>query len=153
MEEVFVDEENEEEDRIIQQQQQQQQHSKSYNHQKLDDVKKEEMIRKLCYLCERAKCTYFCRDVCKRAFHKECRKKVEAGDINVDGPTEKIDIEENNMEDEAVKAQMNHNYRCLDCQNQEVVCYLCKHKGKYYGAEYHKKKDTKASVLRLVKKP
>jgi hypothetical protein len=48
------------------------------------------------------------------------------------------------------------NYVCTDCQNHLLVCYICKVKGKYFGAEYHKKKNnsdkTGAGVLRLVKK-
>jgi hypothetical protein len=54
---------------------------------------------------------------------------------------------------------VNCNYTCLDCKDHSVVCYICKVKGKYYGAEYHKKKTSSnntslnnGSVLRLVKK-
>lgn len=82
---------------------------------------------------------------------------MEGGEVNTDGPTEKIEIEELNLDDETLKAQINNNYRCVDCHNQEVVCFICKQKGKYFGAEYHKKKDkgnsaSGNSVLRLIKK-
>lgn len=135
---------------------------------KLDDQKKDELLRKLCYLCERAKCTVYCKDFCKRAFHAECKNRVEAGDMNIDG-IEKSDVEELTMSDEKLREAIDCNYTCLDCRDHSVICYICKVKGKYYGAEYHKKKANgnsggsgssanannagSNSVLRLVKKP
>lgn len=124
---------------------------------RLDDQKKDELLRKLCYLCERAKCTYFCKDFCKRAFHAECKDRVEAGEINSDS-MDKFEVAELNIADDKLREQLNCNYVCADCREHNVICYICKVKGKYYGAEYHKKKansnsnSTAQSVLRLVKK-
>lgn len=44
---------------------------------KVTDQKKEELLKKLCFLCEQPKCTFHCKGFCKRAFHSECRRKVE----------------------------------------------------------------------------
>lgn len=41
-----------------------------------NEQKKDEMLKKLCFLCENPKCTYHCKGFCKRVFHTECRKKV-----------------------------------------------------------------------------
>lgn len=52
----------------------------------LDEEKKEEYIKKLCYLCEKPRCSLFCQGYCKRSFHKECKERVDNGEINYDGP-------------------------------------------------------------------
>ncbi len=44
------------------------------------------------------------------------------------------------------------NYTCKDCAINLVSCFVCKKKGKYYGAQYQKNKKQKLNV-RLVKKP
>lgn len=44
---------------------------------KVSDQKKDELLKRLCFLCEQPKCTFHCKGFCKRAFHGECRKIVE----------------------------------------------------------------------------
>ena len=36
---------------------------------KLNDVKKDDLLKKICFLCERPKCLFHCSGFCKRAFH------------------------------------------------------------------------------------
>jgi hypothetical protein len=72
------------------------------------------------------------------------------------------------MSEDTLKDLINVDYACPDCSDHNVMCFICKVKGKYHGAEYHKKKGGSNgnsnsnsngtnsggnSVLRLVKKP
>ena len=53
------------------------------------------MLKRLCAFCEKPKCTYYCMSFCKRAFHEECRKKVEEeGFQTFDSYNGKLDISE-----------------------------------------------------------
>lgn len=37
---------------------------------RLDEVKRDELLRRLCSYCEKPKCTYHCSAHCKRAYHQ-----------------------------------------------------------------------------------
>lgn len=72
--------------------------------QKINDQKKEELLKKLCFLCENPKCSYFCKGYCKRSFHDCCRIKVEEEGINnIDEIVGKIDANELCLDEENLK--------------------------------------------------
>jgi chromodomain-helicase-DNA-binding protein 7 len=62
---IFADEDEEEED-----------DEGSEEKVRLDEAKKDELLKRLCAFCEKPKCTHYCMSFCKRSFHEECRKKV-----------------------------------------------------------------------------
>lgn len=37
----------------------------------------DDMLKKLCYYCERVNCTYICNGPCRRGFHENCKNKFE----------------------------------------------------------------------------
>lgn len=112
--------------------------------QKLTDQKKEELLKKLCFLCEQPKCSYHCKSFCKRAFHNECKKKVEEEGINnFDEVSGKLQPSELCLDEENLKEITETDYLCHDCKNNEVACFICKKKGNYYGVEYQKTKKNK----------
>lgn len=46
---------------------------------------------------------------------------------------------------------------CADCSDNSVLCFICKKKGKYFGAEYIKKKnpmkaEKNSSIIKLMRK-
>ena len=45
------------------------------------------------------------------------------------------------MDDEKIKKIIDLNFNCIDCQNNEAICHICKKKGKYYGPEGKLKKE------------
>ena len=48
---------------------------------------KEELIKTLCYVCERSNCSVFCMGHCRRAFHDACKDLLETSElINIEGP-------------------------------------------------------------------
>jgi hypothetical protein len=56
---IYADEDEEDEDDDL-----------SEDRIRLDDSKKEEMLKKLCSFCDKPKCTVFCKNFCKRSFHE-----------------------------------------------------------------------------------
>lgn len=48
----------------------------------------DDMLRKLCYYCERINCTYICAGPCRRGFHENCKLEVEkiGNYISMNGP-------------------------------------------------------------------
>ena len=112
---------------------------------KVDDSKKDELLKRLCTFCEKPKCTYYCMSFCKRSFHSECRKLFEEeGILSYDNYTGKLDINELSMDNESLKIIINTNWTCSDCSSNTVACLICKNKGSYFGAEYKKNKKGKS---------
>ncbi|CAD8164733.1 unnamed protein product [Paramecium pentaurelia] len=103
---------------------------------RLASKSKEELIKKLCYVCERSNCSVFCMGHCRRAFHEACKQLLETTDyINIEGPDQDFlnnnVFPELNWSDEQLKEKINIRYSCPDCRNNLVVCLLCKQKGTY----------------------
>ena len=48
---------------------------------------KDELLKKLCYVCERPSCSNFCMGFCRRAFHESCKQFLDNNRewTNVDG--------------------------------------------------------------------
>jgi chromodomain-helicase-DNA-binding protein 7 len=67
----------------------------------------DEMLKKLCYYCERPNCSNFCNGFCRRSFHLKCIAKVEDGWVNIDGPEEDLKPEELLKDPMEVKKTMN----------------------------------------------
>ncbi|CAD8088106.1 unnamed protein product [Paramecium sonneborni] len=103
---------------------------------RLASKSKEELIKKLCYVCERSNCSVFCMGHCRRAFHESCKELLETSEfINIEGPDQDFlnnhTFPELNWSDEQLKENINIRYSCPDCRNNLVVCLLCKMKGTY----------------------
>ncbi|KAL4510059.1 hypothetical protein ABPG72_010252 [Tetrahymena utriculariae] len=96
--------------------------------------KKEDLFKKLCYYCDRPKCTVFCQGHCKRSFHSECKERVEAGWINENGMTSETRIvpTEDHYDEERLKKILNINYTCKDCETNTAICFICKKKGSFF---------------------
>eukprot|EP01017_Pseudomicrothorax_dubius_P039114 TRINITY_DN5957_c0_g1_i3.p1 TRINITY_DN5957_c0_g1~~TRINITY_DN5957_c0_g1_i3.p1 ORF type:complete len:661 (-),score=161.43 TRINITY_DN5957_c0_g1_i3:167-2149(-) len=105
---------------------------------------KEDNLSKLCALCERARCTYFCKGQCRRAFHEDCKRRLE-DDPNLVVGAEKndinFDIEESRLDDETMKGRVEMDYRCGDCSTFIVQCFRCKKPGKLPSGDKPKGKD------------
>jgi hypothetical protein len=48
---------------------------------------REELLKKLCYVCEKPNCSQYCFGFCRRAFHELCRDYLEKNPlwVNVEG--------------------------------------------------------------------
>eukprot|EP01017_Pseudomicrothorax_dubius_P039118 TRINITY_DN5957_c0_g2_i1.p1 TRINITY_DN5957_c0_g2~~TRINITY_DN5957_c0_g2_i1.p1 ORF type:complete len:178 (+),score=44.47 TRINITY_DN5957_c0_g2_i1:70-534(+) len=94
--------------------------------------------------CERARCTYFCKGQCRRAFHEDCKRRLE-DDPNLVVGAEKndinFDIEESRLDDETMKGRVEMDYRCGDCSTFIVQCFRCKKPGKLPSGDKPKGKD------------
>ncbi|CAD8066277.1 unnamed protein product [Paramecium sonneborni] len=103
---------------------------------RLASKSKEELIKKLCYVCERPNCSIFCMGHCRRSFHQACKDLLETTEyINIEGPDQDFlnnhSFPELNWSEEQLKENLNIRYSCPDCRNCLVVCLLCKTKGTY----------------------
>jgi len=113
---------------------------------KLSNKFKEELLRKLCYYCERSKCTIFCQGFCKRSFHPICKQKVEEGAIGgLDDNKINFELPELKMDDEKLKKMINLTYICNDCQGNTAMCFKCKKKGSYFPELSSSKSKSKAA--------
>eukprot|EP01017_Pseudomicrothorax_dubius_P016901 TRINITY_DN1910_c0_g1_i1.p1 TRINITY_DN1910_c0_g1~~TRINITY_DN1910_c0_g1_i1.p1 ORF type:complete len:831 (+),score=237.18 TRINITY_DN1910_c0_g1_i1:133-2625(+) len=90
-------------------------------------------LNKLCALCDRPRCTYYCKSHCKRAFHKECRRKVEEEGMicSLEENHITFDIEETRMSDAELKNSAETDYECKDCSSCIAYCFKCKKRGCY----------------------
>lgn len=98
----------------------------------LSGINKDERLKKICAYCERNKCVYFCDGPCKRAFHEECRKRVNDSDAvcGLDNNLINFDINEAHLDDERIKKLMKEDFICKNCKDKEIYCFKCKKKGK-----------------------
>ncbi len=91
----------------------------------------DDLLKKICYYCEKPKCTYFCNGPCKRCFHGNCKGKIEEGWVSENGPIEDTKPQEAHLDDDRVKKLINITYTCNDCLSELAICFICKKKGKY----------------------
>lgn len=107
---------------------------------------KDELIKKLCYVCERVSCSYFCMGFCRRAFHDDCRQHLEQDNkwVNVDGPSQEFlrahDFNEIQLSEEDLKNILQIKYVCPDCATNQVICNICKQRGPFFPNDSQQKK-------------
>lgn len=115
----------------------------------------DDMLRKLCYYCERVNCTFICSGPCRRGFHSNCKKEFENSNnwINQNGPERPdIPLEEDGKSEEFLRRLINKNasFICGDCKQNQVVCNICKKKGSYHGNAKSKKKKKQQNSTQLL---
>ncbi|KAM3144240.1 hypothetical protein pb186bvf_003702 [Paramecium bursaria] len=94
---------------------------------------KDELIKKLCYVCERPNCSYYCMGHCRRSFHETCKDLLETSEfVNTDGPDPQFLAKNQFPELNQDIQEINIRYQCPDCRNNLVICLLCKQKGTFY---------------------
>ena len=115
---------------------------------RLAQKSKDELVKKLCYICEKANCSLYCMGFCRRAFHENCKKFLEEHHewINIEGVEQQFldqnDFWELKCDDADLKNRINIKYVCPDCRNNKILCYICKKKGNFYQNDQNNQKKT-----------